>query len=163
MQSTEAVVNNPFALMLNPDQVFQAIERSGRLERLQRRICRPLDKPVLSRTPSDLSDFEQAIASLQAQKELLEKQTVEAKVEIERRQSKAKAELDEVRAHHGSVWAEFKDDPDYHKKAFKAAMVARAMDATTRAEFFRMREQYENELGLHDQLPLPLSDVNPAA
>ena len=70
---------------------------------------------------------------------------------------KAKAELDEVRAHHGSVWAEFKDDPDYHKKAFKAAMVARAMDATTRAEFFRMREQYENELGLHDQLPLPLS------
>ena len=76
---------------------------------------------------------------------------------------KAKAELDEVRAHHGSVWAEFKDDPDYHKKAFKAAMTARAMDATTRAEFFRMREKYETELGLHDQLPLPLSDVNPAA
>lgn len=76
---------------------------------------------------------------------------------------KAKAELDEVRAHHGSVWAEFKDDPDYHKKAFKAAMTARAMDLTTRAEFFRMRDQYEQEMGLHDQLPLPLGDVAPAA
>ncbi len=61
MQSTEAVVNNPFALMLNPDQVFQAIERSGRLERLQRRICRPLDKPVLPRTPTDLSEFDHTL------------------------------------------------------------------------------------------------------
>ena len=76
---------------------------------------------------------------------------------------KAKGELDEVRGHHATVWAGFKDDPDYHKKAFKAAMTARAMDATTRAEFFRRRQQYENELGLHDQLPLPLSDVDPAA
>ena len=76
---------------------------------------------------------------------------------------KAKAELDEVRAHHGSVWAEFKDDPDYHKKAFKAAMTARAMDLTSRAEYFRRRDQYEQEMGLHDQLPLPLGDVTPAA
>jgi hypothetical protein len=61
MQSTEQVVNNPFALMLDPEQVLQAVGRSERLERLQRRICRPLDKPVLPRTPSDLSDFDKAL------------------------------------------------------------------------------------------------------
>lgn len=39
---------NPFALMLDPQAVFAQIERSERLERLQRRICRPLDKPLLA-------------------------------------------------------------------------------------------------------------------
>jgi hypothetical protein len=58
---TTTPVDNPFALMLNPSEVFQAIERSGRLERLQRRICRPLDKPLLPRTPNDLNDFDQAL------------------------------------------------------------------------------------------------------
>lgn len=38
---------NPFALMLDPQAVFAKIERSERLERLERRICRPLDKPLL--------------------------------------------------------------------------------------------------------------------
>ena len=40
---------NPFALLMNPDSVLQAIERSERLSRLQSRICRPLDKPQLAR------------------------------------------------------------------------------------------------------------------
>ena len=38
---------NPFALMLDPQAVIAEIERSGRLEQLQRRVCRPLDKPLL--------------------------------------------------------------------------------------------------------------------
>ena len=38
---------NPFALMLDPQAVLAQIESSGRLERLQRRGCRPLDKPLL--------------------------------------------------------------------------------------------------------------------
>ena len=33
---TEEIIANPFALMLNPAEVFQAMERSHRLERLQR-------------------------------------------------------------------------------------------------------------------------------
>jgi len=37
---------NPFALMMDPESVFQAIERSERLARLKSRICRPLDKPL---------------------------------------------------------------------------------------------------------------------
>ena len=41
---------NPFALMINPQAVLAQIEVSGRLERLQRRVCRPLDKPMLGGT-----------------------------------------------------------------------------------------------------------------
>jgi len=39
---------NPFALMLNPQAVIALVERSERLEGLHRRVCRPLDKPLLS-------------------------------------------------------------------------------------------------------------------
>lgn len=39
---------NPFALMLDPAAVFAQLERSQRLEALERRICRPLDKPLLT-------------------------------------------------------------------------------------------------------------------
>lgn len=43
------IVPNPFELMMNPQAVLQAIEGSQRLESLQRRIYRPLDKPLLSK------------------------------------------------------------------------------------------------------------------
>jgi hypothetical protein len=38
---------NPFALLMDPEAVFRAIEKSERLVRLHSRICRPLDKPLL--------------------------------------------------------------------------------------------------------------------
>ena len=38
---------NPFALLMDPEAVFRAIEKSERLVRLQSRICRPLDRPLL--------------------------------------------------------------------------------------------------------------------
>lgn len=41
---------NPFALMVNPDVVLRAVERSERLARLSSRICRPLDKPLIPKT-----------------------------------------------------------------------------------------------------------------
>ena len=47
---------NPFALMLDPQAVFAQIERSERLERLQRRVCRPLDKPLLGTAADDADD-----------------------------------------------------------------------------------------------------------
>jgi hypothetical protein len=46
MQSLPRNVN-PFALMIDPQAVLAQIECSERLERLQRRVCRPLDKPLL--------------------------------------------------------------------------------------------------------------------
>lgn len=36
---------DPFAMLISPDEVMHAIERSDRLQRLQRRVYRPLDRP----------------------------------------------------------------------------------------------------------------------
>ena len=44
---------NPFALLLDPQAVLAQIEHSERLERLQRRVCRPLDKPLLGALAED--------------------------------------------------------------------------------------------------------------
>jgi hypothetical protein len=56
---TPDILGNPFALMMNPAEVFQALERSDRLQRLQRRVCRPLDKPLIARVSQD--DYDKAI------------------------------------------------------------------------------------------------------
>lgn len=60
MQPTR-IASNPFALMMNPDAVLRAMEGSDRLQRLQRRVCRPLDKPLIPRVGDELADFDQAI------------------------------------------------------------------------------------------------------
>jgi hypothetical protein len=41
-------VGNPFLLMLNPEVVLAAIENSERLGKLDRRMCRPLDRHPVS-------------------------------------------------------------------------------------------------------------------
>ena len=45
--TAETIASNPFALMMDPEAVFQAMAQSDRLARLSSRICRPLDKPVV--------------------------------------------------------------------------------------------------------------------
>jgi hypothetical protein len=50
------LTSNPFALMMHPDDVFQAMERSDRLGRLQSRVCKPLDKPLIPRSPDEVVD-----------------------------------------------------------------------------------------------------------
>lgn len=42
----EKLVHNPFMLMLQPEQVLAAVERSEKLGRLNRRLCHPLDRPA---------------------------------------------------------------------------------------------------------------------
>jgi len=44
-----------FTLMMNPQVVLQAMERSERLQGLARHVCRPLYKPLI---PHKLSDLE---------------------------------------------------------------------------------------------------------
>jgi hypothetical protein len=65
MQTAEQLMANPFSLMLNPAEVFEALERSDRLSRLQRRVCRPLDKPLIAKkggsTDVDANDYDEAI------------------------------------------------------------------------------------------------------
>ena len=57
MQPTR-IASNPFALMMNPDAVLRAMESSDRLQRLQRRVCRPLDKPLIPRVGREVADFD---------------------------------------------------------------------------------------------------------
>lgn len=57
----DARAANPFALLMNPDAVFQALERSDRLDRLQRRVCRPLDKPLIPRVGKDVAAYDREI------------------------------------------------------------------------------------------------------
>ena len=52
---------NPFVLMLDPQAVFAAIEHSGRLARLNSRICRPLDKPLGARPDDEAAAFDSAV------------------------------------------------------------------------------------------------------
>lgn len=48
---------NPFAMMMDPQAVVDAMQRSSRLGDLNRRVCRPLDKPLIpkSMTPEMLA------------------------------------------------------------------------------------------------------------
>lgn len=42
----QASQHNPFMLMLHPEVVLAAIEKSERLGQLNRHLCRPLDRPA---------------------------------------------------------------------------------------------------------------------
>lgn len=55
MQTSQGAAN-PFALMLDPQAVLAQIEHSDRLERLHRRVCRPLDRPLLAGSGTALAD-----------------------------------------------------------------------------------------------------------
>lgn len=50
-------IRNPFLLMLNPEVVLAAVENSERLGRLNRHLCRPLDKPTASTAAPRLNDM----------------------------------------------------------------------------------------------------------
>ena len=57
-QAQKIVPPNPFALMMTPELVLRAIEGSARLDGLQRRICRPLDRPLLPKKGAEDFDRE---------------------------------------------------------------------------------------------------------
>ncbi len=54
-------VSDPFALMMDPQRVIQAMERSDRLARLQRRVCHPLDKPLIACKATEVNEFDSMI------------------------------------------------------------------------------------------------------
>jgi hypothetical protein len=60
---TSEILANPFALMMNPAEVLAAVESSGRLDRLQRRVCRPLDKPLIAKKEAEMNDYDFLIDS----------------------------------------------------------------------------------------------------
>lgn len=44
----QASQRNPFMLMLHPEVILAAVEKSERLMQLNRHMCRPLDRPTPS-------------------------------------------------------------------------------------------------------------------
>ena len=56
-----SLVSNPFALMMDPAAVVHAMEHSDRLGRLHRRVCRPLDKPLIPNADADASAFDREV------------------------------------------------------------------------------------------------------
>jgi len=59
------LANNPFALMMDPEAVLRALETSDRLSRLQSRICRPLDRPLIARVSSEVAEFDRTVDNIE--------------------------------------------------------------------------------------------------
>ena len=57
----QSLYANPFALMMDPQAVLEAMERSERLNRLQSRVCRPLDKPLIPLVNADVDAFDHEV------------------------------------------------------------------------------------------------------
>jgi len=58
---TASAAANPFALMLDPEAVLFAVEHSDRLARLQARVCRPLDKPLIPKVPDEVAAYDRQV------------------------------------------------------------------------------------------------------
>lgn len=52
---------NPFVLMLAPQQVLEAMEKSDALRRLQHQVFHPLDSRVVLQNDAELAAFDAAI------------------------------------------------------------------------------------------------------
>ncbi len=56
--------SNPFVMMTDPETILAAVERSERLNRLSRKVYRPLDRPLIPKIGAkDLSAFDDEIDS----------------------------------------------------------------------------------------------------
>jgi hypothetical protein len=60
MQTT--TLANPFVMMTDPETILLAVERSERLNRLNRKVYRPLDRPLIPKVGAkELADFDNEI------------------------------------------------------------------------------------------------------
>jgi len=55
-----ASVRNPFLMMISPEVVLAAVEKSERLKQLQRQTCRPLDRPAPAQGSKQADDSDDA-------------------------------------------------------------------------------------------------------
>ena len=58
---TNRALTDPFAMMMDTQAVLAAVQSSERLQQLQRKVYRPLDKPLLPRSGADAADFDHDI------------------------------------------------------------------------------------------------------
>jgi hypothetical protein len=59
--TTATMAANPFALMTDPAQVREMIERSEALRRLAQRQCHPLDRAVIRSPSAELAAYDAKI------------------------------------------------------------------------------------------------------
>lgn len=57
------ITANPFALLMNPEAVHAALAQSERLSKLNSKVWRPLDQPIIPRTGNDTADFDADVES----------------------------------------------------------------------------------------------------
>lgn len=70
---TAEISLNPFSLMMEPELVLQAMERSEQLQRLRRHTLRPLDRPLIPYTQLSLDSRAAFDAAIEAEEfEVLE-------------------------------------------------------------------------------------------
>ena len=58
---TTAAMANPFALMVDPAEVKQQIDRSEELRKLSQRQCHPLDRAVIRCASAEIAAFDAKI------------------------------------------------------------------------------------------------------
>ena len=64
--------SNPFVMMTDPETILLAVERSERLNRLNRKVYRPLDRPLIPKIGAkDLAAFDNEIDA-EIEEEVLE-------------------------------------------------------------------------------------------
>lgn len=57
-------LDNPFVMLTDPESILHAVERSERLNRLRRTVCRPLDKPLIPKVSAkegEAAEFDREI------------------------------------------------------------------------------------------------------
>ncbi|HUR90919.1 MAG TPA: hypothetical protein VMZ74_17675 [Ramlibacter sp.] len=59
--TTATMAGNPFALMTDPAEVREMIERSDALRRLAQRQCHPLDRAVIRSPSAELAAYDAKI------------------------------------------------------------------------------------------------------
>lgn len=60
---TSAQVQHAFDMLIDPQAILNAVEASDRLRCLQRKVWRPLDRPLIAKTPlaEDTAAFDAAV------------------------------------------------------------------------------------------------------
>jgi hypothetical protein len=58
---TTASAANPFALMVDPEEVRQMIDRSEQLSKLSQRQCHPLDRAVIRCASAEIAAYDAKI------------------------------------------------------------------------------------------------------
>ena len=76
----QSLYANPFALMMDPQAVLQAMERSECLNRLHSRVCRPLDKPLIPLVNAECQRHDSEVDDLEVEPDANELGTSEAAI-----------------------------------------------------------------------------------